>query len=340
MVVDVQKTIGSTATGFAAQSKIHTRNNVGTSGKIYFGSKQGYPEKNEKRTDYLGGYAFTYDPKTGKTEHFGIARQHHGIISITPDESRGIAYISTCSDTRPEHSHFMILDLKKRTYRDLGDLGHMFAFIVLDCKDRAYHPIRCGQIARYDPASDKLERLSVTVDGAKAPPELTKQDCILNWDAAPNRKTLYAVEMTTNQLFAFDMIASGGTVPGRQLGELLPGVKKTDCRAMCVGQDGVVWACVTRHDLPEGVEPHLVSYRPGQKSPRDHGICAIANPNYTPFTDSSGKLLPLHHAVRKTKDGTLIPWVPLGIAAAHDGSVYVFTLAPFTLLKFPPEVLR
>jgi len=30
-------------TGYAAQSKIHTRNFVGPSGKIYVGSKQGYP---------------------------------------------------------------------------------------------------------------------------------------------------------------------------------------------------------------------------------------------------------------------------------------------------------
>src|SRR6516165_606267 len=50
MVLDVHETIGSTATGFAAQAKIHTRNNVGASGKIYFASKQGYPEKGEKRT--------------------------------------------------------------------------------------------------------------------------------------------------------------------------------------------------------------------------------------------------------------------------------------------------
>jgi hypothetical protein len=49
MVMDVHKVIGSTATGFAAQAKIHTRNNVGASGKIYVGSKQGYPEKGEKR---------------------------------------------------------------------------------------------------------------------------------------------------------------------------------------------------------------------------------------------------------------------------------------------------
>src|SRR5262245_2318521 len=37
-VVDVMKEIGSNAKGFAAQAKIHTRNNVGASGKIYFGT--------------------------------------------------------------------------------------------------------------------------------------------------------------------------------------------------------------------------------------------------------------------------------------------------------------
>src|SRR5713101_969244 len=79
MVVDVHKVIGSTATGFAAQAKIHTRNNVGASGKIYVGSKQGYPEKGEKRSDYPGGYVLTYDPKTEKAEHFGIAKPRHGI---------------------------------------------------------------------------------------------------------------------------------------------------------------------------------------------------------------------------------------------------------------------
>src|SRR5207248_1395154 len=89
MVVDVMKTIDSNTKGFAAQAKIHTRNNVGASGKIYFGSKQGYPEKGENRSDYPGGYVFTFDPKTSKTEHFGIAKAHHGVISVTPDEARG-----------------------------------------------------------------------------------------------------------------------------------------------------------------------------------------------------------------------------------------------------------
>ncbi len=199
MVMDVHEVIGSDAKGFAAQAKIHTRNNVGASGKIYVGSKQGYPEKGEKRDDYPGGYVLTYDPKTGKAEQFSIAKKGHGIISVTPDEAHGVAYVSTCSDDRPiDHTHFMILDLAKKTYRDLGDLEHAYAFIVLDDKGRAYHPVRGGQIARYDPTADKLEKLSATVDGQPAPRSLTKDDAILNWEISPDHQTLYAVEMSTN----------------------------------------------------------------------------------------------------------------------------------------------
>ncbi len=341
MVVDVHRVLMKFLHGFAAQAKIHTRNNVGASGKIYFGTKQGYPEKGEKRTDYPGGYVFTYDPNTGRTEHFGIAKKHHGIISVTPDEARGLAYVSTCDDGRPiEHSHFMILDLKKKTYRDLGDCQHSYAFIVLDHKGRAYHPVRGGLIARYDPAAGKLEKLPVTVDGAPPPRDITKDGAILNWETSPDGKTLYAIELFTNQLFAFDLTAAGGAIPGRRFGALLARAKGTDCRALAVSPAGIAWAAVTEQGLPGGPMLHLVSYRPGDKAPRDHGKVGIANPNYTPFTDAKGKPLPWHHAIRKEKDGTLTPWVPLGIAAARDGSVYITTLAPFTVLQLTPAMLK
>ena len=341
MVMDVHKVVGSEATGFAAQAKIHTRNNVGASGKIYVGSKQGYPEKGEKRSDYLGGYVLVYNPKTGAAEHFGIAKAHHGIISVTPDEAQGVAYISTCSDDRPiDHTHFMVLDLAKKTYRDLGDMEHPYAFIVLDDKSRALHPMRGGKIARYDPNTQRLETLTVTVDGQSPPPEITKDSAILNWESSPDRKTLYAVEMSTNQLFSFDLTASGSVLPGKKCGELLPAGTKTDCRAMCVSPTGAVCAGVTVHGLPEGPALHLVSYQPGQPAPRDHGVIGVANPDFTKFTDATGKPLPWHHTMRKVKDGTLAPWQPMGVCAMADGTVYVVTIAPHTLIRFSAEQLR
>src|SRR3989337_323489 len=68
VVVDAHKAVGKDLRGFGAQSKIHTRNNTGASGKIYFGTKQGYPSKDEKREDYPGGYPMVYDPATGETK--------------------------------------------------------------------------------------------------------------------------------------------------------------------------------------------------------------------------------------------------------------------------------
>jgi sugar lactone lactonase YvrE len=342
LVVDVHRVIMSMLRGFAAQAKIHTRNNVGQiTGKIYFGSKQGYPDKGEKRSDYPGGYVLAYDPKTGQTENFGMPQPHFGIISVTPDEERGLCYISTCDDGRPiEKSHFMVLDLKTKKYRDLGDTGHSYAFIIVDHLGRAYHPVRGGTIARYDPMSAKLEKLTINVDGEGLPAALSKDGAILNWDWSPDHKKLWCVEMSTNQLYSFDLTAKGSEIPGKKHGSLLDPSFKTDCRALCVDLNGKVWMGLSHPVKGIGPRTHLVSYTPGDKTPRDHGPVGIANPDYITLTDAKGKLKPWHHTLRKEKDGTYAPWQPLGIAASADGTVNILTLAPFTLIRFAPEQLK
>lgn len=336
VVVDAQQEIGTDATGFAAQAKFHTRNNVGASGRIYIGTKQGYPQEGEQRSDYPGGYPMVYDPETETTRVYPSPIPHQGIISITPDESRGIAYISTCDDARPiESSHFMILDLEAGEYRDLGETQHMYAFIVVDEKGRAYHPLLGGDVARYDPDADRLDRLHVLVDGA--PPTEDSllahpQSHPINWDISPDRKTLYAVAMSGNQLYSFDLTGDDDTLRGQSLGPLIPGAEKTDCRAMCVGPDGRVWAGVAA-TFADGQFLHLMSYRPGDEAPQDHGPIAISNPDYTEFTDEAGKPLKWHHGVYRPFDpGPLLPrYVVMGICATREGTVYLTTLYPFTL---------
>jgi hypothetical protein len=346
-VVDAHQAIGKDLKGFGSQAKIHTRNNTGASGKVYFGTKQGYPSKDEKREDYPGGYPMVYDPATGQTKVHPIPVAHHGINSITPDESRGLVYISTCSDGRPgpgENSIFLILDLKTGKYRELIDTQHTYGFIVIDHKGRAYHPILGGDIVRYDPATDKLERLKQTIDGKPPTAESHLADQPknhpLNWDITPDGKTLYCVPMSTNRLYAYDLTAEGSTLPGRDLGPLVPGATRTDCRAMCVGPRGVVRVAVT--DAEKGIHwLHLVSYQPGDKAPRDHGRVSVRNPDFTEFTDKNGKPLPFHGGFFKTPEGvTTTKYVILGVCETKDGRVYIMAMHPYTVLQIEPDALK
>ena len=349
-VVDCHKAIGIDLKGFGSQAKIHTRNNVGASGKIYFGTKQGYPNDKEKREDYPGGYPMVYDPKTGTTKVYPIPVPHHGINSITPDESRGVAYISTCSDHRPgpgENSIFLILDLATGKYRELMDTEHYYGFIVVDYLGRAYHPILGGDIARYDPRTDKLERLKQTIDGQPPSPEtrlaLEKPDPI-NWDITPDGKTLYAQAMSGNGLYSYDLTAEGNTLPGKSHGTLIAGAKSVDCRALCVGKSGTCWVAITESTPVTDTKGdavninllHLVSHRPGEKDPTDHGCVAIANPDYTPMTGADGKLLPFHGGQITLKDGTVTTrHVILGVSEGLDGNVSILALIPYTVLAVP-----
>lgn len=342
-VVDAHKAIGTDLKGFGSQSKIHTRNNVGASGKIHFGTKQGYPTKEEVREDYPGGYPMVYDPKTGKTKVYPIPVPHQGINSIAPDESRGLAYVSTCADHRPgpgENAVFLVLDLKTGKYTELMDTEHFYGFICVDYKGRAYHPILGGDIARYDPETKKLARLKQTIDG-KPPTEesrlaLTPKPDPLNWDISPDGKTLYAQPMRGNSLFAYDLTADGDVLKGRYVGELIHGATDTDCRAMCVGASGTVWVALIERGAKRANTLHLVSYRPGDKAPTDHGPVAIENPDYTKFTDENGKPLPFHSGVHTLPNGiTTTRTVILGVCEGQDDAVYILSLVPYTLLRVP-----
>lgn len=347
IVVDAHQAIGKDVRGFGSQAKIHTRNNVGASGRIYFGTKQGYPGKGEKREDYPGGYPMVYDPATGQTKVYPIAVPHEGINSITPDEALGVAYVSTCSDGRPgpgENSHFLALDLKTGKYRNLIDTRHIYGFLVVDHQHRAYHPMLGGDIVRFDPKADRLERLKQTIDGKPPAKESHLADPDrghpINWDISPDGKTLYALPMSTNQLYAYDLTHTGPTLAGRSLGELVPGAKNTDCRALCVGPTGTVWAAITVAHPKVGQLLHLCSYRAGDRTPRDHGPVAIANPDYTAFTDRQGKPLPFHGGIVKVGDVTTTRHVILGVCEARDGHVYILALQPYTVLQVPPAQLK
>jgi hypothetical protein len=88
-----------------------------------------------------------------------------------------------------------------------------------------------------------------------------------------------------------------------------------------------------------GTLVHLVSYKPGAKAPRDHGVVGVSNPDFTTFTDKSGKPKPWHHGMPK-RNGKLSPSTPMGICATASGSVYVLTIGPLTLIEYTKEQLK
>jgi hypothetical protein len=102
-----------------------------------------------------------------------------------------------------------------------------------------------------------------------------------------------------------------------------------------------VWAAVTVADAKAGRLLHLVSYRPGDKAPRDHGPVAVSNPDFTEFVDKNKKPLPFHGGFLKLDDGTTVPrYVILGVCQAKSGSVYILALHPYTVLELKPEQLK
>jgi hypothetical protein len=224
------------------------------------------------------------------------------------------------------------------------DTQHIFGFIVIDYLGRAYHPIRGGDIARYDPRTDRLERLKQTIDGKSPTPDsffAAAETHPINWDISPDGKTLYAVPMSANQLYAYDLTQEGSVLPGRSVGPLVPGAKEIDCRAMCVGPQGQVWIAPTVPDPKVGRLLRLVSYKPGDKAPCDHGPVAISNPDFTEFKGKDGKELPFHSGFIKLHDGvTTTRYVILGVCQAKDGRVYVLALHPYAVLEVDPKQLR
>src|SRR5438477_4884274 len=180
VVLDSHRLVGLPAepTGYAAQSKIHTRNFVGPSGTIYLGTKQGYPTAEEKKSGrvatYRGGFVITYDPATGKAANLGMpmslgdkrlpadAKDGEGVIDVVADERRGLIYVVTC-----EHQHWMLFDTKhpEKGYRDLGPILRDQPNTLIDKRGRATAITKDYAVARYDPATDKVTVDPLVVDG-------------------------------------------------------------------------------------------------------------------------------------------------------------------------------
>ncbi len=334
IVIDTNKLCGVNGKGYAAQAKIHTRNFVGPSGQIYIGSKQGYAKEGDT-SKYPGGYVMSYDPRTVRGTNLGMPMEGQGVIDVSADETRGLLYAVTC-----EEQHWMIGELKGGKYRDLGQRLTPYATTLIASDGRASTLTNDFQLAQYDPTTQKVTVRPIDV-GGKAWSRPDAQS-VPTWVLAPDQRHAYLILMNDPTLLEIDLMSEGPSVSSTNHGKMIEG-KNPDSRcALSVSPDGGVYALVRIDNDPGfggGYVNHLLRFDPKAKAVKDLGVLAIENPEFVNLVGADGKPVPFSNGGAKLPDGTMIPVYMMSLMVAHDGSVYVTTISPFTLHRITPEKL-
>lgn len=359
IVLDTHKLVGLplTPTGYAAQSKLHTRNFVGPSGKIYVGSKQGYPsaaerealERGEQIPIYRGGYVMTYDPATETAENLGMPmpltdaqiaagkKEGEGVIDVTADEALGLIYVITC-----EEEHWMLYDLRTKKYRDLGPILRDQPNTLIDAQGRGTAITADYQIARYDPATDAVSVDPLQVDGKPFAEYLGENRAHPDWRITADGKTAYLQLLDDLRMFRVDLTgAAGQPVIATNLGDRIEGEHPDSRGSISIGPDGRVYSAIridNKTGFGGGSLHHLVRHDPTTGAMEDLGVITIKNPDFfnfaaDPIKNPDGSLRPIH-GYHTLPDGTLTPLhVIMALIVTRDGTIYATTIYPFTLMK-------
>ena len=325
IVIDTRKVCGLSATGYAAQAKIHTRNSVAPSGTIYVGSKQGYRLATNDLSSYPGGYVMRYDPRTGRAANLGMPFPGQGIIDVVVDEPRGLLYAVTCED-----QHWLLGGLTNTSWRELGPILTPYATTLIDSQGRAHTITREFELATYDPRKDAMKVRPILIDNKKF--ARASIASIPTWNLAPDGHTAYLILMNDPTLLAIDL-AGTGKVKAVNCGLMARGPHPDSRCALSIGPDGRVWAIVRVDNdtgFGKGYLHRLARYDPKTRVMEDLGVLAVKNPDFYDF--KAGK--PHSHGFHTLPDGTLTPLhAHMGLIVAADNTLYATILYPYTLLR-------
>ncbi|MEO6908647.1 MAG: hypothetical protein ABI210_12235 [Abditibacteriaceae bacterium] len=344
IVVDTNKVNGLTATGYAVQAKIHTRNFVAPSGKIYVGSQEGYRTIPGDVSIFPGGYVMRFDPATGKTESLGQPFPQNGntpgkgVIDVVADEARDILYVVTTKDLENKgKSYWFIGDIKTKTYRPMNLEVTNYATTLMDAQGRANVITADSQIATYDPQTQKITLRDIIIDGKKWS---HTNGAIPVWQLTPDKKGAYVVYLEGDSKLHYFDFSGDGPVQGRVLATMLEGKDFDHRSSLTVAPDGRVYALyATENTTGFGNFQlhHLTRYDPKLKKAEDLGVLAVKNPkffDFRPEVQRPGAAPYTFNGFKNLPDGTLVPTtVHQGLIAAKNGDLYALILYPYTLLK-------
>ncbi len=224
-VGDLTRLAGESGLGLGPQSKIHAKFGEGKDGRIYFathgglwfdyarlGSQEGYP----------GAHYMAYDPKTGQVQDFGIGPRFQGVNTGAYDPQFNRIY----GLTHPG-GNFVYYDVATGAKVDKGRMNNFDSIcrtLGIDDEGNVYGSFGRGRLYKYDPRTDTIRELSVTLPvrekGISLGRDYNKGETawrVVVWDQQTRK--FYGVEESATTLFSFDPYA-GPDGEVRRLGEM------------------------------------------------------------------------------------------------------------------------
>ena len=210
---DLTKIAGENGLGMGPQSKIHAKFGEGKDGRIYFATHGGW-WFNYARIDteegYPGAHYMAYDPKTGQAQDFGIGPRFEGVNTGAYDPKFNRIY----GLTHPR-GHFIYYDVATGAKVDKGrmnDFDSICRTLGIDDEGNVYGSFGMGRIYKYDPRTDNVRELSVTLPirpkGISLGRDYNKSETawrVVVWDQETRK--FYGVEESETRLFSFDPYA-------------------------------------------------------------------------------------------------------------------------------------
>jgi len=331
IVIDTHKVCGLTATGYAAQAKIHTRNFVAPSGKIYVGSKQGYRRGTNDTAEYPGGYVMVYDPTDDKAHNLGMPYKGLGVIDVAADEVRKLLYVVTCED-----EHWMLGDIEGKSYEKMGPMLIDYATTLIDSNGNAHAITADFNLASYNPQTKDV-KIRKIVDPEGKSLFIQGSAGIPNWILTPDGKTAYLIRLGNADVFAIDLSFAGETITAQKLCTIIKGENPDSRGALAYGPDGKIYALVKiKNDTGYGTGSlhKLGRYDVKTGKTEELGVIAIKNKDFFDFEKAKNEGKKWIHGYHTLPDGTLTPLhCHMAMIAASDGTLYITILYPFTLLR-------
>ena len=294
------------------QSKIHSKFGEGVDGRIYFATHAGWWWNHARfgtREGYPGAHWMAYDPRTGKTEDFGIGPRYEGINTGAYDPKFNRLY----GLTNPR-GHFVYYDVTTGKTGDKGRVNNRESIcrtLGVDEQGNVYGNFGAGQIYKYDPRTDEITEFPLYIPirpkGISLGRDYYKSEThwrTVIWDH--QGKIFYGVDESAGFLFCFDPRA-GGNGQVRLLGQLAT-EKMKDRRDL-------PYATLT---LTLGLDRKLY-YAIPEKEFDYGGSAGVGVSHLLSYTLDSGKVEDLGEM--RLPDGRAV----IGLNSAHtgpDGTIY------------------